>query len=122
MEFVLYDHKSSVTFPDMSAWTPEDLENSNEYKDFMSKSQEGAYNDVVLQVANGIVYYYEFLGNMKARYNVLEEDPETALEAVKEAIRKEEEAAKQEKLTLSDMQDQLNALTSAFDNGGVSVE
>ncbi|MEG0759155.1 MAG: hypothetical protein RR505_12160 [Raoultibacter sp.] len=101
----LYKKGESITFPNGVTLTYEDMCVSQRYAMF-------ANFDFVIDVdSDGVVSIYERLAQIKDRYEITEEDPDTALSLILAAQAAEEIAAAQERTSTDEIQTQLNALT-----------
>ena len=103
MNKVLYDKKSSLTFPSGKTYTYDELRNNSAY------SILGMMPCVLTEEA-GIVMAIEPLYQLKQTYGVTTEDDEQALQ---ECIEKEKELAEKnrnEMTSLQDLQEEIDAL------------
>lgn len=99
----IYDKKSSMELPDGSVWSFEDFKNSKFYRPLASV-------DCVIETDNGILKSFVPLSSFKSMFGVTTEDPEQALAECLEKQKEQEEAAKQESSTISDLQAQMDAI------------
>ena len=103
MKQYIYDKSSSIRFPsrDMSV---DDLKSSSVYSILFRT------DCVLTEVDGGIVTNIQPLYQMKEAYGVTAEDPDQALEECIQKQKEREEAAKQQAVTLTDIQAQMDAL------------
>lgn len=106
----LYDKQSSLVLPNGSTWTVEDFAASEFYRPL-------ATIDCVITVDGGVLTSFIPLSSMKAQWDVTTEDPEQALAECLEKQKEQEEAAKQEAATISDIQAQMDALAGYSGQG-----
>lgn len=104
---VLYDRKSSLTWPDGTTMTPEELEASPIYNVLFK------FDHVLENDEDGVTYSYSRLAYLKDSYGVVEDDPEKALALVEQAMAEAAKEAEASQITLADIQAQLDALTGA---------
>lgn len=110
----IYDGKSSIKLPSGRVITKDEMQNEAFYRQLA--------NDVCVINVNeaGVMSSYILLADMKEQYGVTESDPETALQKCIEERERRKQEAEKETVTLADMQEQMNALTSAFMTEGVA--
>ena len=100
MRYEIYDKKSSLTLPDGTTATAEELSANNQYAMLFK-------TDCIIGVEAGIMHSFYPLSNAKEAFNITEPDPEKALALVIEAQKAAEEAAKKEAVTIEDLQAQI---------------
>ena len=84
----IYDKSSSVTFPNLKTYTPQQLAESDDYRSMME------YTTVISIDSDGITSAFYRLANLAEMYNVEEqENPEETLRLIVEEIEREPEPA-----------------------------
>lgn len=100
---VLYDRKSSLTWPNGKTMTADELKEHSVYKVLFQ------FDHVLSVNGDGVTYAYSRLAYLKDSFGITEEDPEKAFALVQEAQQAAKEAAAEESEKKASLLEQLQA-------------
>lgn len=112
---ILYDKKSSITWPDGSTMTAEELKEHPRYRILFD------YDHILETDGDGITFSYARLAYLKDSYGVTEADPEKALALIQQAQAEAEAQAQAEQITLEGVQAQNDEIMLALAELGALI-